>query len=357
MAQREDLGEGSLAPLVPCVDPIKQLPILVLLPHERCNCRCIMCDVWQIKKGREIPPERVAQWLPEWQALGVERVILGGGEALLHSHIWELCQLLSSAGIGITLLSTGILLKRSAAQLVRYCDDIVVSLDGPGGVHNGIRNVPRAYERLVEGVAAVKSENEEIWVSGRCTVQRQNFRHLRETVAAAQAAALDRISFLAADVSTEAFNRPGGWEPDRIRDVALGEEDLRDLAAELEALEHDCAAEFASGYIAESPGKLRRRLYQYFEALAGRGDFDPVQCNAPWVSTVIEADGAVRPCYFHRPLGNVIETGNLSGVLNSADALSWRKDLDTRRNTICRKCVCSLALRQSATLNEAVSGR
>ncbi len=35
--------------------------------------------------------------------------------------------------------------------------------------------------------------------------------------------------------------------------------------------------------------------------------FPPVACNAPWMSVVIEADGVVRPCFFHEPIGNIRE--------------------------------------------------
>ncbi|MEO5998836.1 MAG: SPASM domain-containing protein [Chitinophagaceae bacterium] len=28
------------------------------------------------------------------------------------------------------------------------------------------------------------------------------------------------------------------------------------------------------------------------------------KCNAPWVSTVIEADGTVTPCFFHEAIRN-----------------------------------------------------
>ena len=66
--------------------------------------------------------------------------MLTGGEALMHSDIWALCEALRSAGIGITVLSTGLLLKARAAELVGYSDDVVVSLDGPRDVHDQIRN-------------------------------------------------------------------------------------------------------------------------------------------------------------------------------------------------------------------------
>src|SRR5205823_1489535 len=115
--------------------------------------------------------------------------------------------------------------------------------------------------------------------------------------------------------------------------------------AEIDALEREHAADCASGFIAESPAKLRRRLTQYYAALLGQADFAPNDCNAPWVSSVIESDGTVRPCFFQPPLGNVHAAGSLDAVLNSPEAIAWREGLDTRRDAICRRCVCTLALR------------
>ena len=336
-----------LPPPLPRVDPITRLPVLILFPHSRCNCRCLMCDIWRATTSAELSAADVAVWLAEWRRLGVRRVVLSGGEALMHSHLWELCDDLRAAEIGITILSTGLLLRRHAAELVRRCDDVVVSLDGPREVHNQIRNIPRAYEKLAEGVAAVKAADARVLVSARCTVQRGNFRFLRATVAAAHELGLDRISFLAADVSSEAFNRPGGWDEERVAQVALELEDLPLLDAEIELLEQERAEDFAGGYIAESPLKLRRRLSQYYAALHGLGDFFPNDCNAPWVSSVIEADGTVRPCFFQPPLGNIQQSGSLEAILNSPEAIAWRQGLDPRRDAICRKCVCTLSLRES----------
>lgn len=304
-----------------------------------------MCDIWRSKDRNEITAGDVTKWLPEWRKFGVQRIVLGGGEALLHSELWDICALLQDAGIGITLLSTGLLLSRDAMQLVQYCDDIVVSLDGPATVHDKIRNIPRAYERLADGVAAVKAAESSVRISGRCTVQKNNFLELRATVAAARELGLDGISFLAVDVSSEAFNRPGGWGRDRIDSVSLTHEDLPLLADELAKLQRDCASDLASGYIAEGPEKLRSRLLQYFEGLLGVSGFAPHHCNAPWVSTVIETDGTVRPCFFQPPLGNLHQADSLNSILNSPQALQWRRGLDIRRNALCRKCVCTLSLR------------
>jgi MoaA/NifB/PqqE/SkfB family radical SAM enzyme len=334
--------DASRETALPRLDPITRLPILILYPHSRCNCRCLMCDIWRDRNRQEISAGDVTGWLAEWRTLGVRRVVLSGGEALLHSHLWDLCALLREAGIGMTVLTTGLLLARDAARLALYCDDVVVSLDGPREVHDRIRDVPRAFDRLAEGIAALRAIGPGVAISGRCTVQRANFRELRATVAAARELGLDRLSFLAADVTSEAFNRPGGWDSDRISEVALRCEDLPVLAAELDAL--DCA----DGFLAESPEKLQRRLLQHFAALLGEGDFAPVDCNAPWVSAVVEADGTVRPCFFQPPLGNLRQAESLDALLNSPEAIAWRQGLDTRRDEICRRCVCSLSLREGA---------
>jgi len=30
---------------------ITALPIVILMPHSACNCRCVMCDIWKDNKN------------------------------------------------------------------------------------------------------------------------------------------------------------------------------------------------------------------------------------------------------------------------------------------------------------------
>jgi MoaA/NifB/PqqE/SkfB family radical SAM enzyme len=124
--------------------------------------------------------------------------------------------------------------------------------------------------------------------------------------------------------------------------VALTREDVERFGEVVEDTIARFAGEFASGFIAESPARIRR-LPSYFAALNADGDFPQNTCNAPWVSTVVEADGTVRPCFFHRSLGNIHERA-LDDILNSDDAIEFRRQLDVRRDPVCRKCVCTLYL-------------
>ena len=43
---------------------IYSLPQLVLMPHSRCNCRCVMCDIWQANADkRELTREDLERQL------------------------------------------------------------------------------------------------------------------------------------------------------------------------------------------------------------------------------------------------------------------------------------------------------
>ena len=320
---------------------IQTLPVVVLMPHSRCNCRCVMCDIWKANRaGQELSRHDLAPHLAAFRQLHVGWVVLSGGEALMHSNLWAVCELLKCLDVKISLLSTGLLLKRYAQDVVQWCNDVIVSLDGSREVHNTIRGVPRAYERLEEGVATLKALQPHFQVTARCVIQRANYVDLPNIIDTAHALGLDRISFLSVDVATTAFNRPALWGDERVADMALSPNEACAFEEIVEDTIRSYPDDFTSGFIAEQPDKLRR-LPRYFHALNGQGDFPATVCNAPWVSTVIEADGSVRPCFFHRSLGN-IHRQSLEEILNSEEAVTFRRRLDVQRDPICRQCVCTL---------------
>jgi Fe-coproporphyrin III synthase len=324
---------------------IHSLPQLVLMPHSRCNCRCVMCDIWQANAiKRELSREDLLKQMPSLRKLHVQRVVLSGGEALMHQNLWLLCELLRELNpdLQITLLSTGLLLKVFAADVVRWCDEVIVSLDGSREYHDSVRRVPRAFDRLTEGIAALREQRPGYPVSARCVLQRNNFRDLPNIIHAAHEIGLNRISFMSADVSSTAFNRPDPWEEPRVSEVALDPPETQEFAALVEDVIVRFAADFETHFISETPAKLRR-LPRYYAALNGLGELPETICNAPWVSSVVEADGTVRPCFFHKPLGNIHE-GPLEDILNSPEAIAFRRDLDVTSNPICKVCVCTLSL-------------
>jgi MoaA/NifB/PqqE/SkfB family radical SAM enzyme len=252
----------------------------------------------------------------------------------------------------ITILSTGLLLERFASKLIEQTDEVIVSLDGSRKIHDAIRRVPSGFQRLQEGVKAVKAIDSSFPVTGRCVIQRLNFADWPNIVDSARDLGLDQISFLAADVSTDAFNRPQIWDESRSAEVSLEPSQLPELKSVVEQLVLDYSSDISSGFIAESPEKLFR-IYDYYAALATSSAFPTVHCNAPWVSAVVEADGTVRPCFFHRPMGNIRQKA-LNEILNDSREIEFRRDLDTSKNPVCQKCVCTLSPGATSALHSSV---
>jgi Fe-coproporphyrin III synthase len=124
--------------------------------------------------------------------------------------------------------------------------------------------------------------------------------------------------------------------------------DLKELKEIVGDILDHFGGDFKNHFISESPQKIQK-IYYYYAAYHGLNEFPYKKCNAPWVSTVIEADGAVRPCFFHNAYGN-IKAGTLDSIINSQSAIEFRKNLDIDKNETCLKCVCYLNLKPAVKI-------
>src|ERR1043165_1247439 len=90
-------------------DRIRALPIVILMPHSACNCRCIMCDIWKDNKSlKQLTEQDVMGLLGSLEKFGTQEVVMSGGEALLNANFFRFCEILANEGIKVTLLSTGL---------------------------------------------------------------------------------------------------------------------------------------------------------------------------------------------------------------------------------------------------------
>lgn len=330
-------------------DQIRALPIVILMPHSACNCRCVMCDIWKDNKNlKQLHEDDIRGLLESLKKLGTQQVVMSGGEALLNPNFFRLCEILNNQDIRVTLLSTGLTLKKHAHALIENVSDIIISLDGDEATHNYIRNIPGAFRLMAEGVQHIKSVSPGFRITTRTVVHRINFRSWPAIIRTAKGLGIDQVSFLPADVSSHAFNREVLWSNQRQQEILPDENELPELLEVLEMILDRYSPEIHSHYIAESPEKLKN-IWHYYAAFYNQSSFPYKKCNAPWVSAVVEADGTVRPCFFHDPLGNIRESSLLS-ILNSEKAIRFRKELDMDTNPTCLKCVCYLNLSPATKL-------
>ena len=328
---------------------ITALPIVILMPHSACNCRCVMCDIWKDNKNlKQLTEQDVSGLLASLKKLDTQQVLMSGGEALLNTNFFKLCAILKKENIKITLLTTGLSVKRNARQIVQYVDDVIVSLDGDEPLHDAIRNIPGAFKKLKDGVQFLRIINPNYKVTARTVIHRLNFRNWEAIIDEAGKMGLDQVSFLPADVSSHAFNRQMAWEEPKQNEILIAQKELPELQEVISRIVKN-KDNFSSGFISESSEKIQQ-IYHYYAAFYGLNPFPFKKCNAPWVSAVIEADGSVKPCFFHGEIGNIRDS-SLATILNNEQALSFRKSLNMDTNPTCVKCVCSLNLSPFANLS------
>ena len=312
------------------------LPLLMFYPTGRCNSRCVSCDWWKQSGADDLTLDEIACVADALPPLGTRMVVFSGGEPLLRPEVFDAAQLFRTRGMRLHLLTSGVLLERFAERVAQHFERVIVSLDATSAsLYEQIRGVD-ALAIVARGVARLRRIAPHIPVSGRATLHRANFRELPRLIEHAKALGLDRMSFLPADVSSLGFGRDS--VPERAT-LALEDGEIAEFEAIIEHTVAACAADFASGFVAESPEKLRR-LPRYYAALNGAERFPAVSCNAPWVSVVVEANGSVRPCFFHGSIGNVRQTPLAAIVASNLRA--FRQSLDVGANPVCVRCVCAL---------------
>jgi MoaA/NifB/PqqE/SkfB family radical SAM enzyme len=319
---------------------IEKLPILLIDAHSRCNCRCVMCDIWKTNEHREFTLAQLESQMDAIERLQVRWVVFTGGEPLMHSNLFALTELLRGRGVRVTILSTGLLFERFAREIAEHIDDVIVSLDGPSEIHDRIRRVPGGFERISQGVRAIHAQRPQLQIGARCTVQKTNHAALVDTVCAARRMGLASISFLAADLTSTAFNRTEPWSELRQAEISLTLDEIGVLEQQIAKLADDSFVDHS--FVIDRPQHLQR-IVRHFRAHLGIEPFAAPRCNAPWVSAVMGIDGSVRPCFFHPSVGST-SSQPLDDALNISHARDFRASLDIASNPVCQRCVCSLHL-------------
>lgn len=320
------------------------LPIVMFAPTQRCNSACVSCAWWSTTPASltlgqsELTLDEIDVLAADLERMGTRLVVFTGGEPLLRADVFDAARLFQRRGIALHLLTSGIGITSRVTSIADTFRRVIISLDSstPEG-YRAIRGVD-GLNAVEVGVHRLRALAPHVPVSARATLHAMNFREMPQLVRTARAMGCASISFLAADLGSSAFGRR---DLPAMQSLRLSRTQVDDFRIIVDALIRDNHHEIASGFIAESPAKLRQ-IPQYYAAMNGDGGFPPKSCNAPWMSAVIEANGDVRPCFFHDVVGNV-RRDRISHVARTA-LPQFRAELDVASNPTCATCVCSLKL-------------
>lgn len=159
--------------------PVK--PIVIQFPvNDICNSRCIMCNIWQRKRDKEITPEELRRILADPLFNEICYVGMNGGEPTLRPDLHEIGQVLIESlpklkGIGIitNALRPSMVIERvlALAQVARNNNisfGVGVSLDGIGEDHDQNRGMKGNFISAVEVINTLRHNG--ISVSIGCTL-------------------------------------------------------------------------------------------------------------------------------------------------------------------------------------------
>jgi Fe-coproporphyrin III synthase len=301
--------------------------LLVLELSAHCDQACVHCDIWRgaSAAGPELGLGERLRVVDEALAEGAREALLTGGEPLLSADVWPVAARLRAGGARVMLCTNGMGLARHAVEAARLFHEVYVSLDGPDAVsHDGLRG-NASFTRLAAGIAALRAQSPRPQIVARSVVHAGNVERIADTVSAARRLGADYLSFLPVDVSSAGF----GGRPLARQTLVPSEAQVRRLEEVIDELGDD-------GFVLESGDKLRR-LARHLAASAGRRAFERPRCDAPRWSAVVTADGRVKPCFFHAPVGDV-----RAGMRRTRRSPGYRAALERIEapNDTCARCVC-----------------
>ncbi len=137
--------------------PIPSLRYLLMNITNKCNLACRHCYLG--KSGNiDIEVHQFEKAVSQFESMGGLKLMISGGEPLMHSGFWELMEVLPSYELRKVILTNGTLIgKKEAKNLSKYIDEVQVSIDGISS-HDILRG-NGSYEKAMRGVTNLQSSN------------------------------------------------------------------------------------------------------------------------------------------------------------------------------------------------------
>jgi len=149
----ENLIKPSETPVkrngIPHPSPIPSLRYLELQITDRCNLRCRHCYIGD-GLHQDLSLEKIFRVFREFEEIQGLRLLLSGGEPLLHPHFWKINEILREYPFRSILLSNGTLIPKETAKKLRV-HEVQMSLDGMKEGHESIRG-EGTFEKTLQAI-------------------------------------------------------------------------------------------------------------------------------------------------------------------------------------------------------------
>jgi radical SAM protein with 4Fe4S-binding SPASM domain len=135
--------------------PAPSLRYLELQITDKCNLTCKHCYLGDTH-GRELSPLELKKVLDEFEAMQGLRLMITGGEPLMHGRFREFNELLPEYAFRKILFTNGLLLDRDMIRALRV-DEVQLSVDGMARGHDYLRG-PGSFQKVMKALEAAVEE-------------------------------------------------------------------------------------------------------------------------------------------------------------------------------------------------------
>ena len=169
--------------------PIPSLRYLELQMTDRCNLQCRHCYIGE-GSHQDLSKKPIQRVLEEFEEIQGLRLLISGGEPLLHPHFWEINDILRNYAFRSILLSNGTLITKEVAKKLRV-HEVQVSLDGMEEGHESLRG-KGTFEKAMAAIDHLQQAN--LRVSVATMIHRKNLSEF------------DQLAFLLQSKQIEEWN-------------------------------------------------------------------------------------------------------------------------------------------------------
>lgn len=295
-----------------------------------CDARCVHCgsDAGSARSD-ELATAEAMTLFDDLAASGCESVTLSGGEPLLRGDWPALVEGIRASGMRAEMISNGLGAARQADAIARAgFFAVTFSVDGPPEVHDALRGIPGALDRLREGARALLERG--VRLGAATQVNRLNLPLLDETHDL-----LVEIGFTGWQVQ---LTMPHGRASGRKDDLCIAPGDLVCLERTLLSIKARTGmfvqAADNIGYMSRSEPLLRSDGHGGGSCYGG--------CQAGMKVVGITSSGTVRGCL---SLPAVFDEGNLrersfADIWGDPNAFAYNRRFDAgSMDGECRGCV------------------
>jgi MoaA/NifB/PqqE/SkfB family radical SAM enzyme len=128
----------------------------------KCNSDCRYCGI-RGKHCNELSTAEALSLIDKLSALGTKRIHFGGGEPLLRDDIGKILNACKQRRIFSTLITNGILFEEKLPE-IRVADLVKISIDGPGPIHDSLRQ-KGSFRDALNAIQLAKQNNIKIAIN------------------------------------------------------------------------------------------------------------------------------------------------------------------------------------------------